>query len=43
MVLVSGFNVYPNDIEEVLVMNKDVLEVAAVGMSDAGSGEGGKW
>ncbi|AZP13501.1 AMP-binding protein [Undibacterium parvum] len=39
MILVSGFNVYPNEIEEVVMMHADVLEVAAVGKFDAGSGE----
>ena len=39
MILVSGFNVYPNEIEEVVMMHADVLEVAAVGQLDAGSGE----
>ena len=39
MILVSGFNVYPNEIEEVVMMHPGVLEVAAVGKPDAGSGE----
>ena len=39
MILVSGFNVYPNEIEEVVMMHPEVLEVAAVGRPDAGSGE----
>ena len=30
MIIVSGFNVYPNEIEEVLVMHDDILEAAAV-------------
>jgi len=30
MIIVSGFNVYPNEIEEVLVMHEDILEAAAV-------------
>lgn len=34
MILVSGFNVYPNEIEEVIVSHEKVLEVAAVGVSD---------
>ena len=34
MILVSGFNVYPNEIEEVLVSHPDVLEAAVVGMQD---------
>ncbi|MFK8101898.1 MAG: AMP-binding protein [Saprospiraceae bacterium] len=39
MILVSGFNVYPNEIEEVLVMHPKVSELAAVGIPDAKSGE----
>ncbi|MFC6282672.1 MULTISPECIES: AMP-binding protein [Polaromonas] len=39
MILVSGFNVYPNEIEEVVMMHPDVLEVAAVGKPSQGSGE----
>lgn len=39
MILVSGFNVYPNEIEEVAVMHPGVLEAAAVGVSDPHSGE----
>jgi long-chain acyl-CoA synthetase len=39
MILVSGFNVYPNEIEEVLVSHPDVLEAAVVGMQDGKSGE----
>ena len=39
MILVSGFNVYPNEIEEVVSMHPDVLEVGAVGVPDAKSGE----
>ena len=34
MILVSGFNVYPNEVEDVLAMNQKVLEVAAVGIPD---------
>ena len=34
MILVSGFNVYPNEIEEVIVSHDKVLEVAAVGVFD---------
>jgi long-chain acyl-CoA synthetase len=30
MIIVSGFNVYPNEIEEILVMHEDILEAAAV-------------
>jgi len=39
MILVSGFNVYPNEIEEVVMMHPGVLEVAAVSKPDAESGE----
>ncbi|HUH91000.1 MAG TPA: long-chain fatty acid--CoA ligase [Lysobacter sp.] len=39
MILVSGFNVYPNEIEDVIAMMPGVLEVAAIGMPDEHSGE----
>lgn len=39
MILVSGFNVYPNEIEEVLSDLEGVLEAAAVGVPDAKTGE----
>jgi long-chain acyl-CoA synthetase len=39
MILVSGFNVYPNEIEEVVAMSEKVLEVAAVGVPNEASGE----
>ena len=39
MILVSGFNVYPNEIEEVAAMLPGVLEAAAVGVADEHSGE----
>jgi long-chain acyl-CoA synthetase len=39
MILVSGFNVYPNEIEGVVAMHPGVLECAAVGVPDAKSGE----
>jgi long-chain acyl-CoA synthetase len=39
MILVSGFNVYPNEVEAVAVMHPGVLEAAAVGVPDARSGE----
>ncbi|KKL02026.1 long-chain-fatty-acid--CoA ligase FadD [Rheinheimera mesophila] len=39
MILVSGFNVYPNEIEEVVAMNDKVLEVAAVGVPNESTGE----
>ncbi len=39
LVLVSGFNVYPNEIEEVVAMHPGVNEVAAIGRPDVASGE----
>ncbi|MFC4727648.1 long-chain fatty acid--CoA ligase [Coralloluteibacterium thermophilus] len=39
MILVSGFNVYPNEVEDVVAMMPGVLEVAAVGVPDEKSGE----
>jgi long-chain acyl-CoA synthetase len=39
MILVSGFNVYPNEIEAVVAMHPAVLECAAVGVPDTKSGE----
>ncbi|MBM3178490.1 MAG: AMP-binding protein [Bacteroidetes bacterium] len=39
MIKVSGFNVYPNEIENVLAGNPKVLEVAAIGIPDEKSGE----
>ncbi len=39
MILVSGFNVYPTEIEQVVNMHPGVLECAAVGIPDARSGE----
>ena len=39
MILVSGFNVYPNEVEDVIAMMPGVLEVAAVGVADDKSGE----
>ena len=39
MILVSGFNVYPNEIEDVVAMHPKVLEVAAIGIPDEKSGE----
>ncbi len=39
MILVSGFNVYPNEIEEVIAAHDKVLEVAAVGVADPKSSE----
>ena len=39
MILVSGFNVYPNEIEGVVALHPGVLECACVGVPDANSGE----
>ncbi len=39
MVLVSGFNVYPNEVEDVIAMHPGVLESAVVGLPDEHSGE----
>jgi long-chain acyl-CoA synthetase len=39
MILVSGFNVYPNEVEDVLTQMPGVLECAAVGVPDAKAGE----
>jgi long-chain acyl-CoA synthetase len=39
MILVSGFNVYPNEVEEVVASCPGVLECAAIGVPDANSGE----
>ncbi len=39
MILVSGFNVYPNEIEDVVALHPGVLEAAAVGVPDAKTGE----
>ena len=39
MILVSGFNVYPNEIEDVVAAMPGVLEVAAVGLPDEKMGE----
>ena len=39
MILVSGFNVYPNEIESVVQSHPDVLEVGAIGVPDDHSGE----
>jgi long-chain acyl-CoA synthetase len=42
MLLVSGFNVYPNEIEAVVVMHPGVLECAVIGVPDPHSGEAPK-
>ncbi|WP_313919734.1 long-chain-fatty-acid--CoA ligase [Tahibacter sp.] len=39
MILVSGFNVYPNEVEDVVATHPGVLEVAAIGVPDDKSGE----
>jgi long-chain acyl-CoA synthetase len=39
MIVVSGFKVFPNEIEDVLTLHPDVLEAAAIGVPDARSGE----
>jgi len=39
MILVSGFNVYPNEIEDVVMTHPGVLETAAIGVPDERSGE----
>ena len=39
MILVSGFNVYPNEVENIVVEMDGVLEAAAIGVPDDRSGE----
>jgi len=39
MILVSGFNVYPNEVEEVVAAHPDVFEVGAIGVPDQAKGE----
>jgi long-chain acyl-CoA synthetase len=39
MILVSGFNVYPNEVEEVIAGHPGVLECAVIGVQDERSGE----
>ncbi len=39
MIIVSGFNVYPNEIEDVVAMHSGVLEVAAIGIPNDVCGE----
>lgn len=39
MIIVSGFNVYPNEIEAVIACHDDVIEVGVIGMPDDKSGE----
>lgn len=39
MILVSGFNVYPNEIEDILAAHPGILEVAVIGVPDGAAGE----
>jgi long-chain acyl-CoA synthetase len=39
MIVVSGFNVYPNELEDVLVAHPDVVECAAIGVASESTGE----
>ncbi len=39
MIVVSGFNVYPNEVEDCLAAHPDVLEVAVIGVPDGAAGE----
>ncbi|MEL7430414.1 MAG: AMP-binding protein, partial [Pseudomonadota bacterium] len=39
MIVVSGFNVYPNDVEDVIASHPGVLEVAVIGVADGATGE----
>ena len=39
MILVSGFNVYPNEVEDVVALHPGVLEVASIGVPDEKTGE----
>jgi long-chain acyl-CoA synthetase len=39
LIIVSGFNVYPNEVEDVIATHPGVLEVAAIGIPDEHSGE----
>ena len=39
MILVSGFNVYPNELEQIVNLHPGVLECAAIGIEDARTGE----
>jgi long-chain acyl-CoA synthetase len=39
MILVSGFNVYPNEIENVVSMHPDVIETACIGLPNKRTGE----
>lgn len=39
MIIVSGFNVYPNEVEDVIASHPDIVEVAAIGVPDATTSE----
>ncbi len=39
MIIISGFNVFPNEVEEAIASHKDVLEVGVIGISDDDCGE----
>ena len=39
MIIVSGFNVYPNELEQALTKHPEVLECAAIGVADEKAGE----
>ena len=39
MIIVSGFNVFPNEVEDVLSNHDDILEAAVIGEPDEGTGE----
>ena len=39
MIIVSGFNVYPNEIEDVVCMHPDIIEAASIGVPDEKTGE----
>ena len=39
MILVSGFNVYPNELEDIIATHPGVLECAVIGVPDENSGE----
>lgn len=39
MIIVSGFNVYPNEVEEIIATHPDIVEVAVVGTPDGAAGE----
>ena len=39
MIIISGFNVYPNEIEEVVMMNENILEAGCIGFKDDNENE----